>query len=130
MNYLFSDSLIRIKNAQLVKKSFAILYYSKIIVSFLNLMKDEGYIEDFEEFEERKGVKRIKVSLKYYNDHPVIEKIEVVSKPSQRVYKSYKDLQKVYGGLGMMIVSTSKGLLSDFDAVKMKLGGEILCNVL
>ena len=130
-NHLLSDTVARIKNAQLVKKQYTIVYFSKLIQMVLNLLVKAGYIANIEKIEERKGVSMIKVFLKYEGklDTPVIKEFNVVSKPGKRVFKSYKELNKVYGGLGMTILSTSKGIITDSDAKNIKSGGEVLCNI-
>ncbi|MSO13363.1 30S ribosomal protein S8 [Candidatus Aquarickettsia rohweri] len=130
-NHLLSDTIARIKNAQLVKKSYAIVYFSKLIHMVLNLLNKAGYIDSIEKIEQRKGVSMIKVYLKYEgkNDTPVIKEFNVVSKPGKRIFKSYKEINKLYGGLGMVILSTSKGIITDSDAKDIKAGGEVLCNI-
>ncbi len=97
----------------------------------LNLLNKAGYIDSIEKIEQRKGVSMIKVYLKYEgkNDTPVIKEFNVVSKPGKRIFKSYKEINKLYGGLGMVILSTSKGIITDSDAKDIKAGGEVLCNI-
>ena len=109
--HLLSDTIARIRNAQLVRKPYTVVYYSKIIENVLKVLLKEDYISEIEKFEERKGIFKIKVYLKYENksNDPVISEINVVSKPGRRVFKSYKDLDKLYGGLGTVLLSTSKG---------------------
>ena len=89
----------------------------------------EGYIRDFEDYEERKGINFIKIQLKYYNGNPVIKKIKRISKPGIRIYSKISELNKPYGGLGISILSTPKGVMSDHQAKKNNVGGEILCEV-
>ena len=131
LNHLLSDTLARIRNAQLVKKSSLVVHYSKLIKAFLETLLKEGYIDKLEEFEERKGVNRIKIFLKYFGDSnaPVIKEMKMISKPAKRVYRSYKNIDKVYGGLGVVVLSTSKGVLTDSEAREMRVGGEVLCNI-
>ena len=130
-NHLLSDTIARIKNAQLVKKSYTVVYFSKLIHMVLTLLNKAGYIDSIEKIEQRKGVSMIKVYLKYEgkNDTPVIKEFNVVSKPGKRIFKSYKEINKLYGGLGMVILSTSKGIITDSDAKDIKAGGEVLCNI-
>ena len=128
-NDALSDMLARIKNAHRAKKSFTSCFKSKLNVNVLSVLKDEGYIRDFKDVEERKGIHIIKIDLKYYNGTPVIKKIKRVSKPGIRVYSKITDLEKPYGGLGISILSTSKGVMSDQQARKNNVGGEVLCEV-
>ena len=93
------------------------------------VLKDEGYIRDFKNIEIRKGISNIQIDLKYYNGDPVIKNIKRVSKPGIRVYSKISDLPKIYGGLGISILSTPKGVMSDNQARKNNVGGEILCEV-
>ncbi len=128
-NDALSDMLARIKNAHRAKKSFTSCFKSKLNINVLSVLKDEGYIRDFENIEERKGVNFIKIQLKYYNGTPVIKKIKRISKPGIRVYSKINDLQRPYGGLGISILSTPKGVMSDQEARKNNVGGEVLCEV-
>ena len=95
----------------------------------LSVLKEEGYIRDFQNVEVREGVNNIKIDLKYYNGAPVIKKIRRISKPGIRVYSKIKELNKPYGGLGISILSTPKGVMSDQQARANNVGGEILCEV-
>ena len=95
----------------------------------MSVLKDEGYIRDYKYIEERKGVSSIKIDLKYYNGNPVIKTIKRISKPGIRKYSKISDLTKPYGGLGISILSTPKGVMSDNQAKKNNVGGEILCEV-
>ncbi len=128
-NDALSDMLARIKNAHKAGKSYTSCFKSKLNVNVLSVLKDEGYIRDFENIEERKGIHFIKIELKYYNGTPVIKKIKRISKPGIRVYSKISDLKKPYGGLGISILSTPKGVMSDQKARKNNVGGEILCEV-
>jgi small subunit ribosomal protein S8 len=129
--HLLSDTLARIKNAQLVKKPYVVVYYSKKVENVLKVFLQEGYIEKMETFEERKGVFSIKVSLKYEsrNNHPVISELKIVSKPGKKVFRPYRELGKIYNGLGTLVLSTSKGVITDSEARDLKAGGEILCSI-
>ena len=128
-NDALSDMLARIKNAHLARKSFTFCYKSKLNTNVLNVLKEEGYIRDFKDIEVRKGISNTHIDLKYYNGTPVIKNIKRVSKPGIRVYSKISDLPKIYGGLGISILSTPKGVMSDNQARKNNVGGEILCEV-
>ena len=128
-NDALSDMLARIKNAHQAKKSHTSCFKSKLNLNVLSVLKEEGYIRNFEDYEVRKGINSIKIELKYFNGTPVIKKIKRVSKPGIRVYSKISDLTKPYGGLGISILSTPKGVMSDQQARKNNVGGEILCEV-
>ena len=122
-----SDMITRIRNANLREKVSVAMPSSKVKVSVAKVLKDEGYILNYKVTEDKKPV--LEIDLKYYDGKPVIEEITRSSKPSLRVYSSSKDLPKVKSGLGVAIVSTSKGLMSDRSARSNGVGGEILCTV-
>ena len=128
-NDSLSDMLARIKNAHKANKAFTSCYKSKLNMNVLSVLKDEGYIRDFKDIELRKGINNIKIDLKYYNGTPVIKRITRISKPGIRVYSKIKELNKPYGGLGISIISTPKGVMSDQKARVNNVGGEILCEV-
>ena len=128
-NDALSDMLARIKNAHKARKSFTACYKSKLNTNVLSVLKEEGYIRDFKNIEIRKGIGNIQIDLKYYNGTPVIKNIRRVSKPGIRVYSKISDLPKIYGGLGISILSTPKGVMSDNQARKNNVGGEVLCEV-
>ena len=128
-NDALSDMLARIKNAHQANKSYTSCFKSKLNLNVLSVLKNEGYIRDFKDIEERKGINSIKIDLKYYNGSPVIKKIKRVSKPGRRVYSSIKNLQKTYNGLGISILSTPRGVMSDNEAREANVGGEILCTI-
>ena len=128
-NDSLSDMLARIKNAHKANKAFTSCYKSKLNMNVLSVLKDEGYIRDFKDVELRKGINNIKIDLKYYNGTPVIKRIKRISKPGIRVYSKINELQKSYGGLGISILSTPKGVMSDQKARDNNVGGEILCEV-
>tara|TARA_X000001036_G_scaffold232695_1_gene217373 strand:- start:407 stop:805 length:399 start_codon:yes stop_codon:yes gene_type:complete len=128
-NDALSDMLARIKNAHKARKSYTSCYKSKLNSNVLTVLKDEGYIRDFKDIEIRKGINNIQIDLKYYNGNPVIKNIKRISKPGIRVYSKISDLPKIYGGLGISILSTPKGVMSDNQARKNNVGGEILCEV-
>ena len=128
-NDALSDMLARIKNAHKANKTFTSCFKSKLNLNVLSVLKDEGYIRDYETIDERKGISSIKIQLKYFNGTPVIKKINRISKPGIRVYSKISELEKPYGGLGISILSTPKGVMSDQQARKNNVGGEILCEV-
>lgn len=122
-----SDMFTRIRNGQQANKVAVAMPSSKIKVALAKLLKDEGYISDFSVTEEVKPV--LDITLKYFEGKPVIEKLQRVSRPGLRIYKGKKDLPKVLGGLGVAVVSTSQGLMSDRAARKAGIGGEVICFV-
>jgi small subunit ribosomal protein S8 len=124
-----SNMLTRIRNAQKAHHESVTFYASKFERSVLSLLKEEGYIASFSSEKDGSNDKKITVILKYYNGKPVISLLQRVSKPGLRVYNSFKDIKNVWGGLGIMIVSTSKGMMTDIKAKNEKLGGEIVCYV-
>lgn len=129
MTDLLADVLTRIRNAQAAGHDYVIVPCSKLVKSVLKVLHDEGYISGWKEFEESKGIDFVKVDLKYHQGRPVIHVIERVSKPGRRTYKKISELKKFYGGLGVSIISTPKGVMSDDEARKHHLGGEVLCNI-
>ncbi len=123
-----ADFLTRLRNGQQARKKQVAVPSSKIKESIAAVLKDEGYIADFNVTAE--GAKKtLTVALKYFEGKPVIERLERVSRPSLRVYKGKDELPKVLGGLGVAIVSTPRGVLSDRRARESGLGGEVLCIV-
>ncbi len=122
-----ADMLTRIRNAQIMEKASVSMPSSKVKVSIATVLKDEGYIEDFVVSGDAKP--ELQIQLKYYAGRPVIEKIERVSTPGLRVYKGSQDLPKVMNGLGVAIVSTSRGVMTDHRARAQGVGGEVLCLV-
>lgn len=123
-----ADMLTRIRNAQLARKEKVTMPLSKIKISIASVLKDEGYIEDYSSSEEN-GLKQLSIDLKYYAGLPVIERIERVSKPGLRIYKPSKDLPDILNGLGIAIISTSRGVMTEKNARTAGVGGEILCLV-
>ena len=128
-NDSLSDMLARIKNAHKANKKFTYCHLSKLNSNVLSVLKDEGYIRDFHNVKIREGINSIKIDLKYHNGIPVIKKIKRISKPGIRVYSKIKELPKPYSGLGISIISTPKGVMSDQKARVNNVGGEILCEV-
>ncbi len=123
-----SDMLTRIRNAQLAEKTTVSMPSSKLKAAIAKVLQDEGYVEGFKVVSD--GAKStLEIGLKYYADRPVIEKIQRVSRPGLRIYKGSDDIPKVMNGLGIAIVSTSKGLMTDRKARASGIGGEVLCIV-
>jgi len=123
-----ADMLTRIRNAQMAEKISVSMPSSKLKVAIAKVLKDEGYIDDFA-IRENGAKPELDVALKYYAGSPVIERIERVSRPGLRVYKGKDDLPRVMNGLGIAIVSTPKGVMTDRKARAGNMGGEILCIV-
>ena len=123
------DMLTRIRNGQRARKNQIVSPASKLRNNVLGVLKREGYIRDFSERELRPGISEIEIQLKYHEGEPVIHEISRVSKPGRRIYSKIKDLQRVYNGLGIAILSTPRGVLSDNEARDQNVGGEILCQV-
>ena len=128
-NDSLSDMLTRIRNAHKANKNVTFCLSSNLNNNVLNVLKNEGYIRDYEKVEIREGINKIKIELKYHEGNPVIKKIKRISKPGIRVYSKIKELPKPYGGLGISIISTPKGVMSDQKARANNVGGEILCEV-
>ncbi len=118
-----------IRNGQMVNKSYVCTDMSNTKESILKVLKDEGYINDYEVKEMENNKKRLKIKLKYFQGKPVISNIKRISKPSLRIYKSKNKLPKVLGGLGVAIVSTSKGVMTADTAKNQNCGGEVICTV-
>jgi small subunit ribosomal protein S8 len=123
-----ADMLSRIRNAQHAEKTTVVIPASKVKAAIAQVLKDEGYIEDFRlRSEDSKSL--IEIGLKYYAGKPVIARIERVSRPGLRIYKPAKEIPQVMNGLGVAIVSTSKGVMTDRKARASGVGGEVLCIV-
>ena len=123
-----ADMLTRIRNAQMAQKNSVAMPSSKLKVAIAAVLKDEGYIDDFA-VRENEGKSQLDIALKYYAGRPVIERIERISRPGLRVYKGSGDLPRVMNGLGIAIVSTPKGVMTDRRARATNVGGEVLCIV-
>ena len=124
-----ADLLTRIRNGQQAKKESVTAPASNMRENVLGVLEREGYIRGFERYNVRTGIDEIKIELKYYDGEPVIREINRVSRPGCRVYSKVKDLPKVYNGLGIAILSTPRGVMSDAEAREANVGGEILCQV-
>ena len=123
-----SDLLTRIRNAQMVSKATVSVPSSKVKVAIAQVLKDEGYIDGFQVKSEN-GKTELEIALKYYAGRPVIERLERVSRPGLRVYKGSDDLPRVMNGLGVAIVSTPRGVMTDRAARNGRVGGEVICYV-
>jgi small subunit ribosomal protein S8 len=123
-----SDMLTRIRNAQMAEKVTVVMPSSKLKAAIAKVLSDEGYVDGFKVID-KDGKPSLEIGLKYYANRPVIETIQRVSRPGLRVYKGSEDIPKVMNGLGIAIVSTSKGLMTDHKARANGIGGEVLCIV-
>ena len=130
VNDTISDMLTRIRNANMVKHQIVQIPLTKMSLAIAEILKEEGYIEDFESYVEN-NKKYLLLSLKYIGKsrNPVISKIERVSKPGLRVYSNAKQLPKVLEDLGIAIISTSKGVMTNLKAKELGIGGEVLCYI-
>jgi len=124
-----SDMLTRIRNGQRARKDTILSPASRLRSNVLDVLKREGYIRDYAQREVRPGISEVEIQLKYHEGEPVIREINRVSKPGRHVYSKIKDLQWVYNGLGIAILSTPRGVLSDSEARDKNVGGEVLCQV-
>ena len=129
MNDPLGDMLTRIRNAQMRGKSTVVTPASKLRAWVLDVLADEGYIRGYERTSDAAGHPALEISLKYYVGSPVIREIKRVSTPGRRVYMNVQDIPQVRQGLGVSIVSTSKGVMSDANARQANVGGEVLCTV-
>ncbi len=123
------DMLTRIRNGQRAGKSSITSPASKLRVNVLDVLKREGYIRNYKSGEAAQGIAELTIELKYHDGAPVIREIDRVSKPGRRVYAKIADLPKIYGGLGISILSTPRGVMSDVEARAANVGGEVLCRV-
>ena len=123
------DMLTRIRNGQRAGKSVVSSPASRLRANVLEVLKREGYIRDYSSVEVRAGISELKIELKYHEGTPVISQIQRVSRPGRRVYSGIKELKRVYNGLGISILSTPRGVLSDNEARDANVGGEVLCMV-
>ena len=123
------DMLTRIRNGQKARKSTITSSASTLRENVLEVLKEEGYIRGYAREKISEGFDQITIELKYYEDQPVIQQLTRVSKPGRRVYSKIKDLKPINNGLGVIVLSTPKGILSDGKARELNVGGEVLCNV-
>ena len=124
-----SDMLTRIRNAQMAEKAAVAMPASKLKAAIAAVLKEEGYVEDYAVKESAGNKATLEIALKYYAGRPVIERIERVSKPGLRIYKGSDDIPRVMNGLGIAIVSTPRGVMTDRKARATNVGGEVLCIV-
>jgi small subunit ribosomal protein S8 len=129
MNDPIADMLTRIRNSQMRGKSVVETPASKLRAWVLDVLADEGYIRGYAKVDGKDGHPALRIELKYYEGTPVIREIHRVSKPGRRVYMGVKDIPSVRQGLGVSIVSTPKGVMSDANARSANVGGEVLCTV-
>ena len=123
-----ADLLTRIRNAQTARKTEVTLASSRVKRAIVKVLKDEGYVGDFRVGDDA-GKSTLTIELKYYEGRPVIDRLERVSRPGLRIYRGKNELPKVLGGLGIAIISTSQGLLTDRDAKAKSVGGEVLAYI-
>jgi small subunit ribosomal protein S8 len=123
------DMLTRIRNGQRARKNTVVAPSSRFRSSVLEVLKREGYIRGYSELETRPGISEIKIELKYHEGDPVIREIKRISTPGCRVYSKIKDLPRIYNGLGISIISTPRGVMSDAEARAAHVGGEVLCRI-
>ena len=123
-----ADMLTRVRNAQMVEKTTVAMPASKVKAAIAQVLKDEGYIDDFKVVNEN-GKSELVITLKYYAGRPVIERIERVSRPGLRVYRGRNAIPQVQNGLGVAIVTTPRGVMTDRKARATGVGGEVLCYV-
>ena len=123
-----ADMLTRVRNAQMVEKATVAMPASKVKAAIAQVLKDEGYIDDFKVVNES-GKSELVITLKYYAGRPVIERIERVSRPGLRVYRGRNAIPQVQNGLGVAIVTTPRGVMTDRKARAIGVGGEVLCYV-
>ena len=124
-----ADMLTRIRNASLVKKDEVLIPFSKIKFEVAKILQKEGFVGEVKEINKDSIISTIEIALKYKGKTAVIRGIKKISKPGLRIYKGYKDIPRLLPSLGLLIISTSTGLMTNIDAKKQKMGGEILCEI-
>ena len=124
-----ADLFTRIRNGQRAHKETIVAPASRLRSNVLEVLKNEGYIRGYSQYEVRPGISEIKIELKYHEGDPVIREINRISTPGRRVYSKIKDLPRIYNGLGISILSTPRGVMSDSEARDANVGGEVLCQV-
>jgi small subunit ribosomal protein S8 len=129
MNDPLGDMLTRIRNAQMRRRPKVVTPASNLRAHVLDVLAEEGYIRGYSRVDHKNGLSELEIELKYSNGQPAIRQIKRISKPGRRVYSQLKDLPTVANGLGVAILSTPKGVMSDTRAREEKVGGEILCDV-
>lgn len=129
VNHPVSDLVVRIKNGYLAKRTIVSAPVSKLRENILHLLKAEGFILNYSKIKEEGAVERFDIHLKYHSSVPVVSEMEVISKPGKRVYTNSDKIPVIKNGLGMVILSTSQGIISDYEAREKKLGGEVLLKI-
>jgi small subunit ribosomal protein S8 len=129
LNDPIGDLIARINNAQMRKKPKLTTPGSRLRVSVLDVLKNEGFIRGYSSVEHKDGRRELEIELKYFDGEPVIREISRVSKPGRRVYVAVRNLPRINNGLGVAILSTPKGVMADHDAREANVGGEVLCTV-
>ncbi|MFL2790515.1 MAG: 30S ribosomal protein S8 [Paracoccaceae bacterium] len=129
MNDPIGDLLARIRNAQMRKRNAVMSPASKLRAWVLDVLKSEGFIRGYQDVQDQEGKKNIQIDLKYFDGQPVIKELKRVSTPGRRVYANVKGIPRVRQGLGIAIISTPKGVMSDSEARATNVGGEVLCTV-
>jgi len=129
MNYRLADMLTQIRNAQAARLPEVRLSASKFLANVLEVLVSEGYIDSYTKEQNAKGQAQLVIKLKYHEGERVIKQIDCISKPGRRVYCEISKLPRYYNGLGIAILSTSHGVMSDFQARQANVGGEVLCSV-
>jgi len=124
-----ANMLAAIRNGAMANKTAITVPASKLKKSVLKVLLSEGYIRNFEDIVDAHNKPAIRIELKYFEGEAVIKKMQRISTPGRRVYAQFNSLPRVYNGLGIVVVSTSKGVISDFEARQQKIGGELLCSV-
>ena len=124
-----ADLLTRIRNGQRAKKNSVTAPASNLRANVLGVLEREGFIRGFERYNVRTGIDEIKIELKYFDGEPVIREINRISRPGCRVYSKIRALPRIYNGLGISILSTPRGVMSDAEAREANVGGEVLCQV-
>ena len=126
---VIGDMITRIRNGLKAEKKTVLCPYSTMRENVLSVLKEEGFIEGYEKQEVRKGIDNLEIALKYFEGKPAINELKRISKPGCRVYSSKEELPRIFNGLGVAIISTSKGIMTDANARKQGLGGEVLCSL-
>ena len=124
-----ANMLAAIRNGAMANKTAITVPASKLKKSVLKVLLSEGYIRNFEDIVDAHNKPAIRIELKYFEGKAVINKMKRISTPGRRVYAQFSNMPRVYNGLGIVVVSTSKGVISDFEARQQKIGGELLCSV-
>lgn len=128
-NHPVSDLVARIRNGYLAKRAVISSPASKLRENILKILKEEGFILNYSKVKESESIERFDIHLKYHYSNPVVNEISVVSKPGRRIYCAYDEIPLVKNGLGLVVISTSQGVIADHEAREKKLGGEVLLKI-